>query len=428
MIPMILTESTVTPAVGEAPTAKAPDGKTLPLFADMFLLGDTDPALLTADQVAILPDGVNMPEVALDEVLVQTAPDGRAKVDDAETLAVTAVQTNAAPTKQGAPGSGLQEPNKPVENVPQGLPKASADRAGGKDVMAAPGRPSIAQSAIESQLPKTSPILAKPEVDGVLLQEPKAKPLEIAREIVGPAARAAQPTTQSLPTAAVVPETPLADQGLPRKSREHNVEVARPKPTTTPQIGGSIAQSNQPPAVILANAPHVSKPQPSEGLSRPVEAEPSVGLNGGERNVSVSSVTGQITPAAGAETARHAATQIAVAVTNHPNKATEIALNPEELGRVRLSITANEGTITLHVSTERPETQDLLRRHIDVLAQEFRELGYDTISFSFGKDGQDPADQSDDLEDDRLDPEMGETRPTSENKSMGPSSGLDLRL
>ena len=76
-----------------------------------------------------------------------------------------------------------------------------------------------------------------------------------------------------------------------------------------------------------------------------------------------------------------------MAVTNANGKTTEISLNPEELGRVRLSLTAADGGITLNIVAERPETQDLMRRHIDQLTQQFRELGYGTISFSFGKNG-----------------------------------------
>ena len=36
--------------------------------------------------------------------------------------------------------------------------------------------------------------------------------------------------------------------------------------------------------------------------------------------------------------------------------------------------------------TDRPETIDLMRRHIDQLAQDFRDLGFSDLSFSFGHD------------------------------------------
>lgn len=66
----------------------------------------------------------------------------------------------------------------------------------------------------------------------------------------------------------------------------------------------------------------------------------------------------------------------------------DLLLNPEELGRVRISMTMNEGAITMSVFAERTETLDLMRRHSDLLAQDLRQLGYGTISFSFGQHGQ----------------------------------------
>jgi flagellar hook-length control protein FliK len=90
----------------------------------------------------------------------------------------------------------------------------------------------------------------------------------------------------------------------------------------------------------------------------------------------------------GTETARLAAQQIETAVFKGNSKTTEIALNPEELGRVRLTLTAINGALTLVVLTDRPEIQELLRRHIDVLAQEFKALRYESVSFYFNADGQ----------------------------------------
>ncbi len=132
--------------------------------------------------------------------------------------------------------------------------------------------------------------------------------------------------------------------------------------------------------------------------------------------------------AAGTETARHAAQQIATVIVQGNGKATEIALNPEELGRVRLTLSAVDGALTLVVLADRPETQELLRRHIDVLAQEFRSLGYESVSFSFDADGQsETADNSDGTHDDAnaLNTHSAETE---EVTASMPSIGLDLRL
>ncbi|MFK7878935.1 flagellar hook-length control protein FliK [Roseobacter sp.] len=77
--------------------------------------------------------------------------------------------------------------------------------------------------------------------------------------------------------------------------------------------------------------------------------------------------------------------QMAEVLQRMPDRPVELALNPEELGRVRLSISAAEGGITVSVLAERPETLDLMRRHIDQLAREFQALGYNSINFAFNE-------------------------------------------
>ncbi|MEM8537406.1 MAG: flagellar hook-length control protein FliK, partial [Pseudomonadota bacterium] len=134
-------------------------------------------------------------------------------------------------------------------------------------------------------------------------------------------------------------------------------------------------------------------------------------------------------PTAGAETARHAANQIAVAIGNQPGKVTEIQLSPDELGRVKLSLVAGDGVITLNLMAERAETQDLLRRHLDVLAQEFRNIGYSDINFSFGAEGQAQTGDGDaDEPAGSVTVAPDETDATPSNAQLYITTGLDLRL
>ena len=77
------------------------------------------------------------------------------------------------------------------------------------------------------------------------------------------------------------------------------------------------------------------------------------------------------------------AQQLAVAVHKTQDGVTSLVLNPEKLGRVRLAITTQDGIMAVMITTERAETQDLMWRHIDMLAQEMRELGYESVGFSF---------------------------------------------
>ncbi|SLN63220.1 flagellar hook-length control protein FliK [Roseisalinus antarcticus] len=63
---------------------------------------------------------------------------------------------------------------------------------------------------------------------------------------------------------------------------------------------------------------------------------------------------------------------------------TEITLDPQELGRVTLNLTTDDDGISVSVIAERPETADLIRRHIDLLSQELRQIGYGKVAYDFG--------------------------------------------
>lgn len=93
---------------------------------------------------------------------------------------------------------------------------------------------------------------------------------------------------------------------------------------------------------------------------------------------------------------RNVATQLAQAMRQGgAEKPMELVLNPAELGRVRISMQSQDGAMTVQVLADRPETLDLMRRHIDVLAQEFHDIGFGTADFSFGQnsaDGDGPHD------------------------------------
>ncbi len=132
------------------------------------------------------------------------------------------------------------------------------------------------------------------------------------------------------------------------------------------------------------------------------------------------------------EIPRHVARQLADAARQMPERPVELTLNPAELGRVRLTFTLTDGGINVAVLAERGETMDLMRRHIETLAQEFRGLGYADVGFQFSQNGQGGADQ---------DSANAQTRPSTVQATMPeiettipakvslePSSGLDLRL
>lgn len=84
---------------------------------------------------------------------------------------------------------------------------------------------------------------------------------------------------------------------------------------------------------------------------------------------------------------RQIAVQLMDAMRGNPDRPVELVLEPAELGRVRMSMAGGDGTMQVSLTIERMETADLLRRHIETLAQEFRQLGYRDVSFRFSGEG-----------------------------------------
>ncbi|WCQ99499.1 flagellar hook-length control protein FliK [Paracoccus aestuarii] len=77
--------------------------------------------------------------------------------------------------------------------------------------------------------------------------------------------------------------------------------------------------------------------------------------------------------------------QVAEALVTSRADRTELALSPEELGRLRVVFTGPDRT---HVTiwAERPETLDLVRRNADLLAQQLADAGIGGGSMEFRRD------------------------------------------
>lgn len=112
------------------------------------------------------------------------------------------------------------------------------------------------------------------------------------------------------------------------------------------------------------------------------------------------------------------------------DQVTEIALDPPELGRVRMILSQmDSGLISMTVIADRPETLDLLRRNADLLAQEFAQSGLAGSEFSFQGGGQNKTAGHGDMH--RADAPSALAEPSESPASPLPQSktnGLDLRL
>jgi len=100
------------------------------------------------------------------------------------------------------------------------------------------------------------------------------------------------------------------------------------------------------------------------------------------------------------------------------------------LGRVRMVLHATDSTMNVVVAVERPETMELMRRHIDLLAQEFRAMGYADVGFEFT--GQHGGGEGQNENDGPRVANKGTTETETSNEPLrlrlGADAGMDLRL
>lgn len=97
--------------------------------------------------------------------------------------------------------------------------------------------------------------------------------------------------------------------------------------------------------------------------------------------------------AALAQAPREVAGQITLAIAQATQPQVELRLDPPELGRVSIRLTPVQGGLEAMVLAERPETQDFLRRHADVLQRDLDAAGYESVSLDFATGhGGDPRD------------------------------------
>jgi flagellar hook-length control protein FliK len=133
--------------------------------------------------------------------------------------------------------------------------------------------------------------------------------------------------------------------------------VATPAPSPLPSLGAALAESGMP----------ESSPIPPMSLPHPVAFGPGP---------------------APAQTATQVATQVAAALPAGTTGAeSELILSPPELGRVAIRYEADRPGGALILMIERPETLELMRRHVDSLDQALRQAGHEGVQIALGGRG-----------------------------------------
>jgi hypothetical protein len=128
------------------------------------------------------------------------------------------------------------------------------------------------------------------------------------------------------------------------------------------------------------------------GLQRTEDAASIAAVTGAERANAIAPNSGpdsgiRSVPAHASSVVR----QMAEALPRLADSALEITLRPEELGRIRLTLVAAETGTFLHVTAERPDTLELVRRNLGLLTQEFAAQGFGHLDVALGGRQDTPA-------------------------------------
>lgn len=258
--------------------------------------------------------------------------------------------------------------------------------------MARPGNPIGPESGPESQF----------------AMRPAANPQQMASPSVPAAGQMAPPQDQTdapwrtVPVPDGAPRPALAEPHIPVQSLTTHVSkpgpdrysnAAQKLPDTTSTAPRPVAPMQ---TLVTGPAPASSAalpgmagtaPDPMSGLSFPLAAQDVAPLI----QPGAPASTGAPAPPA-APHAVPVAQQIAAALQDRAPDRTaplDLALDPPELGRVRLSVVEVAGTLTLSITAERAETADLMRRHMNLLADELGRAGVDApgVNISHGDGG-----------------------------------------
>ena len=217
---------------------------------------------------------------------------------------------------------------------------------------------------------------------------------------------------------------------------------ADPAPIQTPTAPSAapVAQTPTPIPAAQPEIPPVTAEQQTDTRADRIELSPR-GEAPGDSRAAIPHASTQhsqtLPPAAQAQRiGQQIAAQIQQPALSGPG-GFSLALDPEELGHVRLTLVNHEAASVLMVHADRPETLDLMRRHIALLEQDLRSMGHDTLSLRFsGGEAGHPGGGGTGTSSDRatqpaLQPQMPDNAPPPAQRSptmTGTLDHLDLRL
>lgn len=366
---------------------------------------------------------------------------------------IAAQQAQAAPVGQSASIPQLSQPQPVATNTeshieplaPAGMKEpleAHQNQAGFRTIESKPSVPVNVESAGKPDLnikqPETPPISGSLNRETLPLARPSAVPPGQSVENSGSqpvfsgAALGIEQRAIRNPKGGAAPETLHAETPAPALNVTH-AGAAAPGSTSQTSPNTSAAATAQLAGLApndLMNTKVALGPDETADYLSSISIEDAVALAGSD-SAKPFSAAGSDIPRV--EMARSVGAQLVEQMVKRTQGVVDVTLNPEELGRVKMAVNSGEATVSIAIMAERPETLDLMRRHVDQLVAEFRKMGFDNVDLSFSNGagtGQDPSGfSSQDTPWNSFEAaEMTLETNTEITSNTGPQSGLDMRL
>lgn len=346
--------------------------------------------------------------------------------------------TDAAPATGEETGGKLAEA--PAQPQAAAAPGAAApDTAAlaaqaGQQAAAAPAQPGEAKPAARAAATddgaRIAPAGEATAPDGQTIQA--AKP-------AGAAAAPEKAAAAAPETGEAAPETPRADATAGTGRGASDPEAPKAAAKTEAAGRPETAQPQAAPAASPAADPAADPAAREAQVLHETTADLDWRLGIDRTGVGAAGRTADSAPAQAAR-AVTVSQQLTVAIGSTSDGQVEVRLDPPELGRVQIHLHTSEEGVRAVIMAERPETQDLLRRHAEMLARDLGEQGFETISLEFAagnETGGQSADEGEAARSFETSPDAGgasprqaiETAARGEYRPRGGSlSSLDIRL
>lgn len=240
--------------------------------------------------------------------------------------------------------------------------------------------------------------------------------------------KSAGPLMQAQP-AAEMPKTDLG-QSVPQVTPK---QPAEPKLLSVPlQTTGHETAHKTPVLTPAEPLLHMQTTQASTVASQPL-FEPQLGLAlappSGHASPLATAPVATATPAQTSYAVHQITTQIATEAGAVTSRDIEVRLDPEELGRVRITVHPRETGLFIALAVERPETLELLRKNADELMSNLQEFDLSEATIDFSQEGDSPPSDPDAEPPDQQDAPVQLTLTEQISYAMPQNDGrLDLRL